>query len=421
VEINKKILIIDDQVEILETLEKILGNQKNGKKMENQLDDLLEGFFEKKEKEEEKENYQVITVDRGKKGYELVKKSLEEGEPFALAMIDMRMPGWDGLKTAKEIRELDKNIELVMVTAYSDISRKEILDAVKIPEKLLYLKKPFAREEILQIALSLTMKWSLNSELKKKNEELNLRNEKLEMANSLNKKLTVVSSHELRTPITLISGYIQLLESGAYEEKNKREKMYSNLSTATNRLIKIINRLLENFATSDKAESMIIKRNYFKIEDVFEETKAEVENFLEIRNQKLKIEVEKNLKEVYIDKHMIINFILINLLMNAIKYSKDNSTIKLIAQKSENSKCKVIIQDEGIGVLEDNLNYIFAPFFVEEDNSHHHSGVYEFKSSGIGLGLTIVENTLNLMGEKINCISKKGEGTKFEFTIPLKK
>ncbi len=417
-EINKKILIIDDQIEILETLRKILGNQKSRNKIKNQLDDLLEDFFEKTEEEEE--NYEVITANRGRKGYELVKKSLEEEKPFALAMIDMRMPEWDGLETAKKIRELDENIELVMVTAYSDRTREEIIEAVKIPEKLLYLKKPFDRDEILQIALSLTMKWSLDYELKKKNEELRERNKKLEIANELNKKITVVSSHELRTPITLISGYIQLLESGVYEGEAKRKKMYSNLDTATNRLIKIVNGMLENFATTDKGKNIIIKKENSDIKEILKEAKCEVKDFLKIRNQKLEIEVEEGLESIYVDRDKLVNFILINLLMNAIKYSKDNSIIKIVA-KRENEKCKIAIKDEGIGVLNDNLNYIFSPFFVGGDNSHHHSGVYEFKSNGIGLGLTIVENTLKLMGEDIICTSQKGKGTTFEFTVPISK
>jgi len=70
-------------------------------------------------------------------------------------------PGWDGLKTAKAIRDVDKNIEIVIMTAYADHDQKQIADTVGTPEKLLYIKKPFQAEEIYQLALSLTTKWSL--------------------------------------------------------------------------------------------------------------------------------------------------------------------------------------------------------------------------------------------------------------------
>ena len=69
-----------------------------------------------------------------------------------------------------EIKLIDKNIEIVIVTAYTDRKREEILLTVGTPEKLLYLKKPFDREEILQVMLSLTLKWSLEKEVCKQME-----------------------------------------------------------------------------------------------------------------------------------------------------------------------------------------------------------------------------------------------------------
>ncbi|MCK4983007.1 MAG: response regulator, partial [Victivallaceae bacterium] len=74
---------------------------------------------------------------------------------------DMRMPpGWDGLKTAKKVREIDNNIEIVVMTAYADHTQNTIAEEVGMPEKLLYIKKPFQTEEIFQLAMSLTAKWS---------------------------------------------------------------------------------------------------------------------------------------------------------------------------------------------------------------------------------------------------------------------
>ena len=99
---------------------------------------------------------------QGQEGVAMVQEAVARDEPFALAFIDVRMPpGWDGMETAKRIRALDPEIELVIVTAYSDRSIEEIVRAVGSSEKLLFLRKPFDPDELRQLALSLTAKWAL--------------------------------------------------------------------------------------------------------------------------------------------------------------------------------------------------------------------------------------------------------------------
>ena len=116
-EINKKILLIDDQEEILNSLKKLLAGEDNLSNINNKMKDLVNDFF--KEESKEKETYDVHTALDGETGYKLVKKALEEGEPYSVVTVDMRMPGWDGLKTAQEIRKIDSNIEIIIITAYT--------------------------------------------------------------------------------------------------------------------------------------------------------------------------------------------------------------------------------------------------------------------------------------------------------------
>lgn len=91
----------------------------------------------------------------------MVQAAIDNNAPYAVMFTDMRMPpGWDGLKTSKKVREIDKNIEIVIMTAYADHTQSTIAEEVGMPEKLLYIKKPFQTEEIFQLAMSLTAKWS---------------------------------------------------------------------------------------------------------------------------------------------------------------------------------------------------------------------------------------------------------------------
>ena len=107
-------------------------------------------------------NFSLSCAAQGQEGFAMVEEAARKNEPFALAFVDVRMPpGWDGMETARRIRVLDPEIELVIVTAYSDHSIEEIVRAVGSSDKLLFLRKPFDPDELRQLALSLTAKWHL--------------------------------------------------------------------------------------------------------------------------------------------------------------------------------------------------------------------------------------------------------------------
>lgn len=204
---NKRILVIDDQENIRKDYETILVKSAKSQEIfdiENFLDDV--NTVETKEESEEPLlsdtevngiDFEVDFADQGKKGYFLVQKALEENKPYAVAFIDMRMPpGWNGLETAKKIRSIDKEIEIVIVTAFADVPRNELVKEVGYPEKLLYLKKPFNAEEIEQLALNLTQKY------------LFLQKNKL-FTNSLKKLID--NMKEIKTGV--YDNYVNLLQS----------------------------------------------------------------------------------------------------------------------------------------------------------------------------------------------------------------
>ena len=96
----------------------------------------------------------------------MVKKSLSENKPYALAFVDMRMPpGWDGLETIKHLWAHDHHLQVVICTAYSDYSWQETIAELGQNDKLLILKKPFDPTEIRQIALAMTEKWHVVNHL----------------------------------------------------------------------------------------------------------------------------------------------------------------------------------------------------------------------------------------------------------------
>ncbi len=158
---NNRIIVIDDDREIWKAYEGVLSSREEPSDSSGMQ---LAMLFEEEESEEKfpDEPFDLTFVSQGREGLERVLAAGESETPFAVAFIDIRMPpGWDGMETAARIRAADPNIEIVIVTAFSDRPLEEILRTVGAPEKLLFFRKPFDPEELKQIALSLTGKWNL--------------------------------------------------------------------------------------------------------------------------------------------------------------------------------------------------------------------------------------------------------------------
>lgn len=103
--------------------------------------------------------FEIGSAYQGQEGLLLVKKALEVGRPYAMAFVDVRMPpGWDGVETTEKIWKIDPEIQIVICTAYSDYSWKEMFERIGNDDRMVILKKPFDTVEALQLAFALTEK-----------------------------------------------------------------------------------------------------------------------------------------------------------------------------------------------------------------------------------------------------------------------
>lgn len=162
---NRRILLIDDTPSIHEDFKKILGGGRTRAK--SSVDDVRAAFLGKPggdeaEKEPAEEfSFELDSAYQGMEGFEKVQKASEAGRPFALAFVDVRMPpGWDGIRTIKELWRLDSELQVVICTAYSDYSWSQTIEELGQSDRLLILKKPFDAAEIRQLAAAMTEKWN---------------------------------------------------------------------------------------------------------------------------------------------------------------------------------------------------------------------------------------------------------------------
>ena len=191
---NRKILLVDDEARILDELYKVLTPQNHSNEELSELEDHLFGTSETHKKDII--SYDVCRCHQGDEAICEVQKALEEELPFAVAFIDVQMPpGPDGVSTAEQIRNIDPNIQIVIITGHSDFEVSEIAKRVPPEDKLLFLQKPIHSQEITQFALALTAKWQSEHLLRKQNETLVELNQSLKENVELRKELESQLKH----------------------------------------------------------------------------------------------------------------------------------------------------------------------------------------------------------------------------------
>lgn len=221
------------------------------------------------------------------------------------------------------------------------------------------------------------------------------------------KKFVANVSHDFRSPLTSIRGYLEAMLDGTIPPE-MHEKYLNVVLNETERLTKLTNGLLSLNNLSTKG--MILEKSIFDINIVIKRVLESFEGTL----QKKKISVdlvltgEELLVEADLDK---IQQVLYNLLDNAIKFSHQDSVIKIETTEKHN-KVFVSVKDSGIGIPKESLKLIWDRFY-KTDLSRGKD------KKGTGLGLAITKEIIKAHGENINVISTEGVGTEFIFSLPI--
>ncbi len=173
---NTRVLVVDDQQEIHDDFRDILLSPRP----DAQQDELAAAFLQEDD-HSFLPAFELLHVNNGEDACARIAASNERSSPIAVAFIDIRMPpGIDGVETVRRIRAIDRHVEVVIMTAYAEQPLAEIVKNMALLDKLLYIRKPFVREEIQQIALSLVTKWNAERELARQRQELGVSHRRLE-------------------------------------------------------------------------------------------------------------------------------------------------------------------------------------------------------------------------------------------------
>ncbi|MHB1306153.1 MAG: response regulator [Limisphaerales bacterium] len=154
----RRVLVVDDNPSIHEDIRKILIPME----LDADLASTEAALFGEEKTLTPAAFFEIDSAYQGQEGLALVERALAEGRPYELAFVDVRMPpGWDGVETIRRIWDRCRELQIVICTAYSDYSWEEILGELGETDSLVILKKPFDNVEVLQLAHTLTRKWSV--------------------------------------------------------------------------------------------------------------------------------------------------------------------------------------------------------------------------------------------------------------------
>jgi len=263
--------------------------------------------------------------------------------------------------------------------------------------------------DVLQLKQMMESIW-LISQRQEAEESMRVAKEAEQRASAVKTDILMKMNHELRTPLNAILGFSDLLNMRLAGELNRmQEKYISTISKSGKHLLGIINDMLD-LAKAESGEKLPLSIESFSVQRVIDETLLFVNEKSIQKNIIIKKEIDPELDIISADK---IRFkqILLNLLDNALKFSKPQGGKILIAARKAGNMAQFSVSDTGIGIMEENIDKIFTMFYQEESGMHR-------KYAGTGIGLKIIKQLVEQHGGRLWVESKYGEGSTFYFTMP---
>ena len=274
---------------------------------------------------------------------------------------------------------------------------KKIYDDVSLLESTSFRSQPIT-----------TDMETLTKQVKKFATDKKLEIETLKVREEYRREFLGNISHELKTPLFTVQGYLSTLLDGAMEDKKIRKKYLERAEKGVERLVYIV----EDLDMISKLEmgDVNLELSKFNIVDLVQSVFDLLEMVADKKNIILMFDRKYNKAiNVFADQEKI-QQVLSNLIMNSIKYGKENGTTEVTIEDLVDDKIIVRIRDNGEGIEKQNIPRLFERFFRVDKSGARSEG-------GSGLGLSIVKHIIEAHGEKIYVESEFGNGSEFSFTL----
>jgi two-component system, sensor histidine kinase and response regulator len=366
------ILIVDDRPENLISLQKVL----------------------------QAHNFEVDTASSGE---EALKKVLKSN--YVLIILDVQMPDMDGFEVAEAISGFSKAKDTAIIFLSAVNTELKFITKGYLSGGLDYITKPVDINVLLLKIKTFYRIYEQNRKLNEVQEKLLEEIEFRKQAEHKKDEFISIASHELKTPLTSVKGYIQLLQRSL--NRDDKTMAQNHLEKASIQLEKL-NELIVDLLDISKIESGKMKFNMksFCADNM-------VNNAIEMLQQSnpdFKISKLGKTHEMIFGDEMRLEQVVINFITNAIKYAPGTNQVNVTVHIKD-EKLYLAVKDFGIGISKEQQHKIFDKFYRVEENSN--------RFNGLGIGLYICSEIINRHGGTIGVNSVPDEGSEFYFIVPI--
>ncbi len=348
-----------------------------------------------------KDDYKVVTAENGEQGI----KALKEYDPDII-ILDLRMPGKNGLETLEEIRDIDEKVPVIILTGYGDMEAAK--RAIHLGT-LEFISKPFDIAEIRRIVKDGCEKRRIEKrseklvyDLRKLNSSLKERMAQMENMATIG-QFSAEIIHDVNNLLTVVYGYAQIL---------MKETDRNNFPASNKKYVNIIESEIKRCRNITKS---VIELSMTKTEQTDVNVNGIVEKIVELfrnadiaKNIQFDTEYEKNLPEIKADPNQLHQAV-INVVLNGIQAVESGGQIRIKTGVAGNNELFISVKDNGRGMSGETIGRITEPSFTQH------------KKNGAGLGLSITARVIKNHHGRTEVKSEESKGTEFIIYLPLNK